>query len=369
MNVLFVRRGSITVIDGISTYMLELASALRRLGHAVYVLCGNCSNIDKNFIRNYFIIDEVPPVIDWGKVSWVPGPKSRGLLKEVCREFYADVVHFQGFIPYIGRLNIHTVMTHHGFPMYMFPMYMMEDRMFRMGYKVLQYFTNYDVVIALSKRHRDEINQLLPRFREKVVVIPPGINVQKIRSIARVSENRENIIVHVGTRKEKNPEVSIKAFTVMYKTYGVRNFKLVVVGTPTNELIQLVNALPQDVKSKIIFTDVLSKTDLLRFIARSKVLIAPSIYEGFHILSLEASALGTPVVASNAIPEEAVANGVNGFRVGSPYDYESFAKVLIKVLKDEELWLELHRNALNRAEYFSSIKIAKNLIKIYESLI
>ena len=151
-----------------------------------------------------------------------------------------------------------------------------------------------------------------------------------------------------------------------YKRYGVKEANLTIVGNPTRKLLSMLQELPIDIRSRITFVRTLPKAQLLKLISESRILLAPSIYESFHILSLEASALGTPIIASSAIPEEVVVNGVTGFRVNDPLDYKVFGKLLAKVLKDESLWSELHKNCLKRAEMFDSTRIAKMLIETYK---
>jgi len=57
-------------------------------------------------------------------------------------------------------------------------------------------------------------------------------------------------------------------------------------------------------------------------------------------------AYGTPVVVSNAVPEEVVINNFNGIRVNS-FNPEDYASALEKLLTDKELWLELSKMGKN----------------------
>jgi len=372
MNILFVRRGPITTIDGISTYILELASALKRLGHHVYILCGYCSDSNgvESFLKEHFVIDDIPKIINWGEVSHIPSVEKQIMLKRISKELDIDVIHLNGFIPYFIGLGKATVMTHHGFPLFMG--YSVRRAFHRVGYKVLQYsryLAGYDLVIAVSNKHLCELKELAPKLAERSVVIPPGINIQRIRrTMGGINVERKNKVIHVSTRREKNAEVSILTYAVAHKRYGVKDAELTIVGAPTKELFSILQELPPDIRSRITLVETLPRTQLLKLIAESRILLVPSIYEAFPLLSLEALALGTPVIASSAIPEEAVVDGVTGFRVNDPFDYEAFGKALAKVLKDELLWSEFHKNCLRRAEVFDSMKIAKILAETYKKI-
>lgn len=369
MKVLFVRRGPVFVVDGISTYILELSSALKKLGHRVYVLCGYCSRIDdeERILREYFFVENIPQLINWGKLSIIPNIEKQIILKRISKHLDIDVVHFNGFIPYLIDLDRTTIMTHHGFPLFMG--YNVRRSLHRVGYKALQYLTRYDLVIAVSRKHLRELKELVPKLAEKSVVIPPGIDVQRIRrTVGRINVERKTVL-HVGTRQEKNPEVSVLAFAIAYKRYGIKDAKLTVVGNPTKKLLSALQELPPDIRSKIRFVGALPRAQLLKLIAESRVLLAPSIYESFHILSLEALALGTPIIASSAIPEEVVADSITGFRISDPYNFEVFGKILAKLLRDESLFNKLHENCLKRAEMFDSTKIARRLIETYKRIL
>jgi len=368
MNILFVRRGSITIVDGISTYILELSSALKRMGHQVYILCARCklTNSMRSYIRENFLVDDIVEILDWGdKISYIPSPQKQLMLKRLCRELNVDVVHFNGLIPCFANIDAVKVMTHHGLPILMSRTKLNYIKHV-LGYKLLQHMVHFDTVIAVSKKLKEELKQYTPKLAEKAVAIPPGIDIAKIRKSIRNSEERENIIVHVGTRPEKNVKTSMLAFAYAYKKLGLTKAKLVIGGKITNDLTRLLNKLPEHIRKRIILKDALPRKMLLRLIAKSKILLAPSLYEAFSILSLEALALGTPIIASTAIPEEVVINGVTGFRIDNPLNYKAFARIVAQLLQDEDLWAKLHRNATMYAEKFESQRIAHLVLKAYK---
>lgn len=90
------------------------------------------------------------------------------------------------------------------------------------------------------------------------------------------------------------------------------------------------------------------KRDLFR---SSRVVVVPSAVEGFGIVVLEANACGVPVVASSGVPEGAVREGFNGLRY--PFgDIQALAGRIIEVLRDDTLYSQLSKNALENVERF-----------------
>jgi glycosyltransferase involved in cell wall biosynthesis len=169
-------------------------------------------------------------------------------------------------------------------------------------------------------------------------------------------DERENIVVHIGTRSVKNPQISLEAIRILIeKGFDV---KLVVIGSPIR--------LPKTEGVEYRFSIV--EKEKLELLCNAKALILPSKYEGFSYVALESMACGTPVIVSNAVPEEVVINDFNGIRVSS-FNPEDYANALEKLLTDEELWLKLSRNGLEFVKQFDYIEIAKRYISIINELL
>ena len=167
--------------------------------------------------------------------------------------------------------------------------------------------------------------------------------------------DRENVIVYVGTRPVKNPWISIEATRILRA--GGHNVRLVVVGSslglPKAEGVEYRYATPEKV---------------IKLICRAKALILPSSYEAFPYVPAESMACGTPVVVSNATPEEEVIDGFNGIRVNS-FDPRDYANALERLLLDEELWLRLSKNGLEFVKQFNYIEIAKKYVNIIREVL
>ena len=179
----------------------------------------------------------------------------------------------------------------------------------------------------------------------------------KLRTFRYIEPSeRENIVVHIGTRPNKNPHISIEALrTLREKGHIVR---LVTIGSPTN--------LPQI--EGVEYRYAVSEEEKLELLRRAKALILPSRYEGFSYVVLEAMMYGTPVIVSNAVPEEVVINSFNGIGINS-FDPVDYANVLEILLSNEDLWLSLSRNGLEFIKRLDYIGIAKKYIAIIRQLL
>jgi glycosyltransferase involved in cell wall biosynthesis len=218
-------------------------------------------------------------------------------------------------------------------------------------YAVKRLYRRYDKVICVSHKLRGEVRSVLGVDCE-VIPLPMKLELYKPRSISE----REDIVVHIGTRPVKNPHISIEAVKLLRRR-GF-NTKLIVIGASSehskDENVEYRYGLRENEKNELL--------------CEAKALIPPSSYEALPYVALEAMACGTPVIVSTAVPEEVVINNFNGIRVNgfNPYDY---ANALEKVLTDEEPRLKLSRNGLEFVKQFDYVEIAKKYINIVSELL
>src|SRR4249920_2153485 len=97
------------------------------------------------------------------------------------------------------------------------------------------------------------------------------------------------------------------------------------------------------------------------------VFVFPSLYEGFGLPPLEAMASGTPVVTSNvsSLPEVAGDAAV----LVDPYDPQSIAGGIERVLGDESVRRDLRAKGLARAKQFSWETSVRRVRDIYGEVI
>jgi glycosyltransferase involved in cell wall biosynthesis len=94
--------------------------------------------------------------------------------------------------------------------------------------------------------------------------------------------------------------------------------------------------------------------------------VFPSLYEGFGLPPLEAMASGTPVVTSNvsSLPEVVGDAAV----LINPYDPESIADGIRRVLSDDTLRADLKARGLARARQFSWQASVERVRQIYRDV-
>jgi glycosyltransferase involved in cell wall biosynthesis len=114
--------------------------------------------------------------------------------------------------------------------------------------------------------------------------------------------------------------------------------------------------------SQVSFRGRVTRQDLLRYYAESKVFCLMSNCESFGIPAVEAQAFGTPVVSSNccAIPEVCGDGGL----LPDPGDAQGSAKALHELLSNPSRWEEMSRNARQNAARYRWETCTKPLLEI-----
>jgi glycosyltransferase involved in cell wall biosynthesis len=363
MKVVFTHRSTVDRINGVVTFIFELADAFIRMGHEVSVLTFS-SSIDAESVRKIYNVENVPKILSLKRFEqsdyWPPrGSSPRDLTvwlvrgSKVIMEEEPDLVIINGIIPLIKDPRITYVAVAHQICPHLAdlsPAGLVSMR--------ILYSTVPDVTVAITSRER---KCLVEYLGVEPVVIPLCINTRRFK-VAKLEE-REKIILHVGIYGPKNLETTLRVFDSLCRED--RSVKLYVVGGYDKSHVELFKSIVNDeCRSRVTFTGRISKEEAIELYSKSRVLIAPSFYEGFPYVSLEAQASGTPVVASRALPPEAVVDGVTGYRIPDPRDVRSFKEKVKALLTDDTLWEEMSRSARRHAEKFDSTVIARRYLGI-----
>lgn len=232
-----------------------------------------------------------------------------------------------------------------------------------------------DVVITESEAEKKEIVKFLRVPEQKVRVIPSGVdniyrplsNLDEIKSeLSSKYKIRFPYILHVGAyRPVKNGPTLIRTFAELKKR-GIEH-TLVLVGKPAqkfNEVAKLIREF--GLGEEVIPTGFVADEDLPKLYNAADLFVLPSFKESFGHVLVEAMACGCPVVTSNVtcMPEVVGDAGI----LIDPYDANSLAEGMYKVLTNSELRQDLREKGLQRAKLFSWEKCARETLKVYEEL-
>jgi glycosyltransferase involved in cell wall biosynthesis len=115
-------------------------------------------------------------------------------------------------------------------------------------------------------------------------------------------------------------------------------------------------------RGRVILAGALNDADLATLIKESRLVVMPSLYEGFCLPMVEAMACGAPVVAADASCLPEVSGGV--LRYFDPQSIEEMAACMEGVLESETARQDLSRRGTARAACFSWERCAQETLAI-----
>ena len=221
---------------------------------------------------------------------------------------------------------------------------------------------NAQKVIANSMYTRDEFIKfgILP---QKLVIISPGVNVQKFVPISKVPEiekvhnlkNKKVILSVARLVERKGQDMVIRALPEVLEK--LPNLVYLIVGEGPEEA--KLKKLTKDVgvESCVNFIGHVSDNELPKYYNACDVFIMPNretrgteIIEGFGISFIEASACGKSVIGGKSGGVgDAVIDGVTGILV-NPLNTEEISSAILKLLTDEDYARRLGNNGRLRVE-------------------
>ncbi|NPV88361.1 glycosyltransferase family 4 protein [Coprothermobacteraceae bacterium] len=232
-----------------------------------------------------------------------------------------------------------------------------------------------DAVITVSEWSKRDIVTRLRVDPDRVNVVYPALRFSPtgaetasgVASTLTKYRIRKPYILYVGTLEpRKNVPTLLKAFKRLLEVL-TDDLQLVIVGK-TGWLFQDVFRTTEELglQEKVVFTGFVPTSELPALYSSASVFVFPSLYEGFGLPPLEAMAFGVPVVVSNraSLPEVVGDAGI----LVDPTDPEEIAFQIKRVLEDSQLREVLGRKGLERAARFSVERLAKETLKVYESL-
>lgn len=220
-------------------------------------------------------------------------------------------------------------------------------------------YTNKNVKGILMQTQNNKNYFTSKCLHDKTDVIPNPILMDKSKVGIGLSVNKDELIVSVGRlAKQKRQEDLINAFNEIHRLYP--NLKLCIWGEGERrfELENLVETLK--LNGRVYF---MGRTDnVLDVIAKAKIFVLSSTYEGMSNALLEAMCCGLPCIStkvSGAV--DLIKDGKNGLLV-EVGDTKSLANRMDLLLSNEDFSKEIAYNATRIYNDLNSVTISKQWV-------
>ncbi len=246
----------------------------------------------------------------------------------------------------------HTYRTAHGRGLNVMAIGSFEARGYRMASRV----------IAVSHSTADSLMGDSGIPREKIVVIPPGVDTGWFTPPPAPGAGRQSILF-VGRLV---PDKGVQHFVALFRELRRSMPDLVAEVIGEGVLRPIAEGVAATLDGRLRVPGRVSDRDLLEAYRRARLLIVPSRYEGLGIVALEALACGTPVVALEVPGLRDLRGG--GVVLVSPEDPRALGRAVRELLANPARLRELSLEARQRAEDdFSWRVLAPRIADVYRS--
>ncbi|HEX2043026.1 MAG TPA: glycosyltransferase family 1 protein [Acidimicrobiales bacterium] len=275
-----------------------------------------------------------------------------------------DIFHATNFIA-PPSLRVPTVVTVHdiGFIRRPESVHPAIRRMARLLPTVLR---RASVVITVSEFTRDELVWWLPDVADRISVIPNGIHRRTVQQGDTGLQPGPPYALMLGTLEpRKNVALALDAMRILRQ----QNFelRLVLAGSPSPLL-----DVPALMRKRglgppeVVRTGYVDDARVAALVAGARMLVFPSLYEGFGMPVIEAMDAGLPVVAARAGATPEVAG--DAAVLVDPGDPEAFADAMRRVATDDGLRAGLVEAGRERAKQYSWDRTARATLRLYRGL-
>lgn len=343
---------------GAEVYLYEIFSRLIRRGHRVILLCSRAAG------QNRREICEGMEIIRLGRRGNFNFLAPIGL-RRILRHTRVDVVIDDlNKIPFYSPLFTRVPVV--GMPMHLFRQAIYEETNFLLATYVflteqaIPLFYRRNPFVAISQSTSDDLRRM--GLLTPIYIVRSG----RPRIPAAEDEHREpNLVCYVGRLKAyKSIDHLLRAAALVRRQ---RKIDLLVAGD--GDARPGLEKLASRLNLPVRFTGFVAENEKFRIYRRARLVVQPSIKEGWGLTAVEAQACGTPVVCADSPGlREVIQPGISGFLY--PYgDINRLSERITELLLDDSKWRALARGAQRWAEQFSWDRAADEMENILRKLI
>lgn len=362
---------------GLGRYTQKLVEELEKIDHNnQYYIFLNKHNFDEYQAKNpnfHKILVNIP----W--YSW----QEQILFPNILRKYKLDLMHFLHFnVPILYRKSYFV--TIHDLILLEYPtrkasrlnfiMYTIKNLAYRLV--IMNAIYTAKKIITISEYTKKSIQKHFHIAESKINMIYEGIDLERFNPL-NVQEFdfdkfhiiKDKYILYVGNAyPHKNIEMLVDVFYKLKQKENIdKDLKLVLIGKKDYFFENIINQVKKlKLEKSVIFPGYVSDEELISLYDQCLFYVFPSLYEGFGLPPLEAIALGSPIVISNAtcLPE-IFGKHIEYF---DPKSKDNMEEILYSFILDKdkrELQKKYHQDILNK---YSWLDMADSTKKLYNKI-
>lgn len=234
------------------------------------------------------------------------------------------------------------------------------------------FYKNVPFMTASKSTKEDLVKFGIPS--RNITIIPHGVIINYDKKLP--TKEKLKTITFLGTvARDKGIEDVIKTFNILnnYRLSMRSNekFNFWVLGSGVSEYVNYIKQLSSrlGIAQEIHFFGFVSEEEKFNRLARSHILINPSVREGWGLVNIEANRMGTPVVAYRSPGlVDSVSAGNSGVlcQQNTPDD---LAKNILRILDDNDLYRKLCKDSIAWSNNFTWEKSKTMSINLIEKIV
>lgn len=374
-------------INGVSTSVDMLKTALEKKGHEVYLVTVNDSTVKSNYDEKKHILRI--PSIKSGIYDYRISRIYPVSLINMMRKWNLDVIHSHtefgvGIFARIFAKQFDIPLVHTYHTMYEdYTHYITHGYFDKSSKKIVEYLTDFycdktatELIVPTTKTFK--LFKEKYKYERNIHIIPTGIevdrfyeenvnmkDVNKIKKELGITKD-DFVMLFVGRlAEEKNVEFLLNLEEKLLKKHN--NIKLLIVGDgPDKETYEKI-AKEKKIDNKVIFTGKVPWSDMPLYYHSTTIFITASTTETQGLTVIEAMASGkVPFCINDQAFLSACTDELNSI-IFNNMD-EAYDKVL-EIYKDHKKLTQLNNQARIQSEHLSSGHYADSVIEVYEHAI
>jgi glycosyltransferase involved in cell wall biosynthesis len=360
-------------IGGGESSLLNLILMAQEQGHKIRLFCPPGSLAETARSRGICVTATLFPPAHM-RLGVLPTLSIRTVWKLLCelRRFDAEIVHVESplCLIYAGItasiLRKPCVATYHGY-------WPLQSFIFRQAARVF-----LRAIYPVSEAVAKDVSDALGNMKERKV-IPLGVSYSDIGGLPRKEEAKaivgfpsdKAVIMQIARFQDIKGQMNLlEAYRILLSEIGSTNVTLVFVGglmeggnISNNGYMQRVKGRASELEGHAVVQFLGHREDIPMLIKAADIIVIPSEFETFSMVTIEAMAIGTPVVATNTGgPSEIIDNMITGILV-KPEDSYALSNGIKKLLYDRVLAETIADNARYAAYERYSVQKRHTVLK------
>ncbi|MFG0381916.1 glycosyltransferase family 4 protein [Pseudomonas sp. zbq_18] len=290
---------------------------------------------------------------------WYQVGVPRQLRRDAIDVFWSPRHH----LPLCMPSSVRTVVTIHDLTWKRFPETMKRLQYWSERLQMPHSLRQAARIITISASSRSDLERYFSATRDKIRVIPCGVT--RLQAGAFTRPLPQQYLLFVGTPEpRKNIRRMLEAYAQLPQALRAA-YPLVLAGGHgwLVDLDQLVEQL--GIGADVVALGAVSADELGYLYSQARLLLMPSLYEGFGLPILEAFQFGVPVVTANCSSMPEVAGG--GGCLVDPLRVESIRAGIERLLTDQKTYADCVARIPKQLARFDWKRAAQHTLELLQS--